>query len=593
MRGWLRDEVHTNDKERPSKATRKALSEARADSVAKALVDAGLDASRIEAPGQVDARPKAPDLLPRGHELNRRIDFVLLRSKQVRHPQKGLPVGDTFADGRCSLAATHRGDTNMLRQRIIVCLATATALGGPWGCSDAAPDEAPPSIENMASQAAHLRHIAEGKRLFSEALPHTNGRSCATCHVLEDALALSPANVAARLAARPDDPLFHRLDADDPTAEVLTFENLKRGLVRVTLPLPANMDVVDTEGNVITPADRKVSVWRAVPSIADTALSAPFQFDGRAATLEAQAQEAIISHSEGGPVEPTVLKRIADFQRSEFTSGRALFVAGLLDFGVPLDRIPTPEDFMWLTPQEQRGRDVYQRACAGCHGGAATNQMVHPVLHQQIAATGPVLNPDGNVVFTLDPEAGPIPLAAPRANSQFVNAGFGIFTYLGQLGQFPAYNASAGLPRYRFRFYADATRQQAVTELPPIPVTASGDPLDPTPALDADGMPIVGPNFIPQWFTTDPGRALITGNPEDFEAFDIPALRGIAKTAPYFHDNAFETLEDVVDTYSQLILPLLPALGLPPTQPSGTPGGAPESLTPREKQELLRFLARL
>ncbi|MFP2958051.1 cytochrome c peroxidase [Myxococcus sp. 1LA] len=446
----------------------------------------------------------------------------------------------------------------MLRHRIIVCLTGATALVGLPSCTDTPLEQEVHSSEAMESQSAQLRRVAEGKRLFSEALPHTNGRSCTTCHVLDDGLALSPANVAARLAARPDDPLFHRLDADDPDAEVLTFENLKRGLVRVTLPLPANMDVIDTEGNVITPADRNVSVWRAVPSVADTAISGPFQFDGREATLEAQAQAAISSHSEGGTVEPSVLRRMADFQRSEFTSGRALFVAGLLDSGVPLERIPTPEDFMWLTPQEQRGRDVYKRACEGCHGGATTNQMIHPVLFQQIAATGPVLKPDGNMVFTVDPVAGPVPAVAARADGRFVNVGFGTFTYLGQLA-----------------------------------VTASGDPLDPTPALDAQGMPIVGPNFIPQWFTTDPGRALITGNPEDFEAFDMPPLRGIAKTAPYFHDNTFETLKDVVDAYSQLILPLLPPLGLPPTQPSGTPGGAPESLSPKEKQDLLRFLERL
>ncbi|AKQ64585.1 hypothetical protein A176_001497 [Myxococcus hansupus] len=481
----------------------------------------------------------------------------------------------------------------MLHMRIIAGLTGVIALGGLAGCLDGSPGGDDSSEETTESQAAHLRRVAEGKRLFSEALPHTNGRTCATCHVLDDALALSPANVAARLATQPDDPLFHRLDADAPDAEVLTFENLKRGLVRVTLPLPANMDVIDAEGNVVTPADRNISVWRAVPSIADTAISGPFQFDGRAATLEEQAQVAITSHSEGGTVEPSVLRRIADFQRSEFTSGRAFFVAGLLDLGVPLDRIPTPEDFMWLSPQEQRGRDVYKRACEGCHGGAATNKMVHPVLHQQLAATGPVLKPDGNLVFRRDPVAGPVPLQAPRANSQFVNVGFSLFTYLGQLGQFPAYNASALLPRYRFRFYTDATRQQAVTELPPVPVTASGDPMDPTPALDANGLPIVGPTFFPQWFSTDPGRALITGNPEDFEAFDMPALRGIAKTAPYFHDNAFETLEEVVDAYSQLVLPALPALGLPPVQPSETPGGDLESLSPAEKKNLLRFLQRL
>jgi len=52
----------------------------------------------------------------------------------------------------------------------------------------------------------------------------------------------------------------------------------------------------------------------------------------------------------------------------------------------------------------------------------------------------------------------------------------------------------------------------------------------------------------------DPGRSLITGNPDlafQFEAFDVPTLYGISKTAPYFHDNSSATLEDVIELYRQ------------------------------------------
>ncbi|NVJ06441.1 OmpA family protein [Myxococcus sp. AM001] len=77
----LRIEGHTDNRERPAAAARKTLSEARADAVAKALVAAGLEASRIETLGLGDTRPKAPNLLPRGRELNRRVEFVLLRKE--------------------------------------------------------------------------------------------------------------------------------------------------------------------------------------------------------------------------------------------------------------------------------------------------------------------------------------------------------------------------------------------------------------------------------------------------------------------------------------------------------------------------------
>ena len=52
----------------------------------------------------------------------------------------------------------------------------------------------------------------------------------------------------------------------------------------------------------------------------------------------------------------------------------------------------------------------------------------------------------------------------------------------------------------------------------------------------------------------DPGRALITGDPRDFDslnAFKIPSLWGVAATAPYFHDNSAKTLEDLLRHYKQ------------------------------------------
>lgn len=61
----------------------------------------------------------------------------------------------------------------------------------------------------------------------------------------------------------------------------------------------------------------------------------------------------------------------------------------------------------------------------------------------------------------------------------------------------------------------------------------------------------------------DPGRALITGNARDFEsanAFKIPSLWGVARTAPYFHDNSAQSLDDVVRHYAlffSLISPIV------------------------------------
>jgi cytochrome c peroxidase len=52
----------------------------------------------------------------------------------------------------------------------------------------------------------------------------------------------------------------------------------------------------------------------------------------------------------------------------------------------------------------------------------------------------------------------------------------------------------------------------------------------------------------------DPGRALVTGNDADANTFKIPTLWGVARTAPYFHDNSAKTLEDVMRHYQAFFL---------------------------------------
>ena len=59
----------------------------------------------------------------------------------------------------------------------------------------------------------------------------------------------------------------------------------------------------------------------------------------------------------------------------------------------------------------------------------------------------------------------------------------------------------------------------------------------------------------------DPGRALITGDARDAQArnaFKIPSLWGVARTAPYFHDNSAKTLEDVARHYARFFAAISP-----------------------------------
>ncbi|WP_437898969.1 cytochrome c peroxidase [Sorangium sp. So ce124] len=465
----------------------------------------------------------------------------------------------------------------------------ALIAAGLAACSEA--PEPPSLLVGTASDPASRGQAHAGQRFFDEPLSGTNGRACATCHPESEHTALIPASVAARLAQNPGDPLFDALEADDPGAPTLTFEHLKRGLVRITLPLADNMDLLDSAGNVITPPERTVSVWRGVPSVANTSYTAPYQLDGRAATLQDQAIDALEAHSQiSHAVGNGKLDLMAAFESSIFTSERAAQVAAQIAAGVPIASISSPEDGMPLTAEQARGRAVFQAACTGCHGEATGNVITNPAARDSFFFE---LDHNGNVVYEVIPGVGPVPVSNTPPDNDFLALGLTALTYLGQIGAFPGLLTNeVEMPRIRLRFYTDGTRTTQVTDLPPIPVTASGEPFDLNPAIDpVTGAPITGPDFIPQWWSTDPGRCLSSGSPSDFESFDIPQLRGVAHTAPYFHDNSHTTLDQVVDTYSRFVLPLVPALGMPPVHPPEALGLPAEALSPRQKADLLAFLA--
>src|SRR5262249_25687474 len=159
---------------------------------------------------------------------------------------------------------------------------------------------------------------------FEHALRGTNGRSCATCHVPGKHFVLTPADVAARFARHPHDPLFNRLDADDPSAAKPTYDHLRAGLVRVTLGLADNLDVIDDSGHVITRRDRTLSVWRGVPTVENVTYTSPYQFDGRFATLQEQANGALHAHSQiDHAPDQDELDEIAAFERTVFSDPRA------------------------------------------------------------------------------------------------------------------------------------------------------------------------------------------------------------------------------------------------------------------------------
>src|SRR5881394_2612060 len=108
-----------------------------------------------------------------------------------------------------------------------------------------------------------------------------NGRACADCHMAQDQFQLSPMSAEARFKRlewrrqcdpKADDPLFRPIDADDFRTngnQAQDFSNLRQnGLVRVVMPLPPNIKLVDPLTDQPS-VETTVDIWRAVPTVND------------------------------------------------------------------------------------------------------------------------------------------------------------------------------------------------------------------------------------------------------------------------------------------------------------------------------------
>lgn len=418
--------------------------------------------------------------------------------------------------------------------------------------------------------------VARGRAAFNDRNLRDlggNGRACADCHVPSESFQLSPALARARFEAllarlavnkNADDPLFRPVDADDFRERgdaANDYSNLvENALVRVTLALPPNVRLIDPatcptpDPVTCQPTDEtSVDLWRAVMPVNNVAITGPdhvppiwppaprtaimgidpngpnrqggYQHDARFGTLQEQARGALLAHAQVAVEPPAgMLDDLATFQRTLYSSPAVEALADAIASGTTPFPDPDPE----LTGLEQRGKAVFNRACAQCHGG--------------------VLHPSGST-------------------------------------------SDAGIPRpIRARYHNIQTAC-------PRPTTDGFAPCPPRLARNARLYRIMLADGRCQFVTTsDPGRLLLTGQPADLGVMDVTQLRGISRTAPYFHNNSAATLEQVLDHYAaffrsvvrQFVPPNLPAI----VSSNGTIVDR-GFITPDERPALLAYLRKL
>jgi cytochrome c peroxidase len=122
-------------------------------------------------------------------------------------------------------------------------------------------------------------------------------------------------------------------------------------------------------------------------------------------------------------------------------------------------------------------------------------------------------------------------------------------------------------------------------------------PCPPRLARNARLYRVTLPNGSYQFVTTsDPGRLLLTGQPLDLGVMDVTQLRGISRTAPYFHNNSAATLEQVLDHYDAFFRSVVRQF-VPPNLPAivSSNGSVVDRglIAPEERAALLAYLRKL
>lgn len=248
------------------------------------------------------------------------------------------------------------------------------------------------------------------------------------------------------------------------------------------------------------PRQEVVTVLRSVPALSGLKFTAPYQQDRSIASLEDQVRAALIAHMQTStPPTDEFVESVAHFERGLYANAAARRVGEALAAGVAVADPDLP-----LTELARRGKERFEFFCGACHGGPAQ-----------------VENRENRI---FPPHDG-------STNPHSINVGI-------------SNPLPAGLTSDIHGPGFDLPTQKYIVVLP-----------------DGGNVELVSSD--PGTVLTDIEALETVGGNQVFNRFDIPQLRGINQTAPYFHDHRAATLEDVVRHYQRFFAFINEVRGFP------------------------------
>ncbi len=366
----------------------------------------------------------------------------------------------------------------------------------------------------------------------------TNGRACVTCHQPSDGFSFSAAHAKVRFdLTGGTDPLFAAVDgANCPNATTGDEDQhsliLKDGLIRIGLPVPAN-------------AQFSIRVVDGRETIAPLNNPSTFQTN-LVADLTHQAMDATNGHAQASPpltISDPRLPPIVSLELGFFTAQTTDQSAGQLNV-------------------------------LGANGGPQylAGQTYYPGINDSL--TPSIFNPSAFTLYSAWQNLSGSSTDPTTAARQAVTAGELLFntfpltiTAVRGLNDNPALGSPAqimgtcttchdtpnvgdhSLPlpldigtshsakQETNAQIAGGLSQLSVANLPVFELSGCRDPQNPG-------------RVLPPFYTSDPGKALISGACADINRIKGPILRGLAARSPLFHNGGAANLNQIVDFYN-------------------------------------------
>jgi cytochrome c peroxidase len=416
----------------------------------------------------------------------------------------------------------------------------------------------------------------------------TNGRSCGTCHSPGDGFGLSAIDAQLRYAVtQGKDPLFNQVDGSTcPTGAVNHSLVVNNGLIRIGILVPPNTTDADPPQFTITAVQdpygcalttnsqgqQTASMYRRPLPTTNLGFLSAVMFDGResffhplnsAATfatnlnadLTQQAADATVIHAQATqPPTATQLSEIVDFELALNSAQYYDFFAG----------------------------NLYGQN--GSQGGPQflPTQNYYPGINDSLGGDpeGQAFNPEAFTIYdpwqsSANPQQASIARGEQIFNTQPLTISDvpGLTTGAQQIvGTCTTCHDTPNVGNHSFPLPLDiGTGHSLLYETDPNIIAGLQQLQQPTlPVFQL--LCTQGPEVGQTFYTTDPGKALISGQCSDISRTKGPILRGLAARAPYFHNGAGASLTEVVNFYDKRF-----QIGL----------------TPRQMRDLINFLETL